>query len=96
MAILDIERLEKFRIDPAGVAAAMSKLVSLIQEIGIYTQFMTNKITAVNDSFASKNYDRITAALSDCQNKIGKAQEELSELLASCNKLLEKINLIES
>lgn len=95
MATLNLS-LDAFNMDPSAVADAMQDMVKLVQEIEEYTEFMTNKITAVNDQFASRNYDMIVDALNECKGKLQKASEELSDLVSSCNSLVEKIEAIEA
>lgn len=94
MAILNLS-LDAFNMDPEAVSEGMKKISDLIQEIEQNTDFMTKKIEAVHDLFASRNYDKITEALAECKTKLAKTQEELSELITSCNKLATKIQEIE-
>ena len=86
--------LEAFEMDPNAVAESNKKIIALINEIDGYVEFMTQKITQVNDRFASKNYDRIVEALNNCKKKLEQAREEFNDLLYSCSQLAEKINII--
>lgn len=86
--------LEAFEMNPTAVSESNKKIAGLVSEIDECIEFMINKITAVNDRFASKNYDRIMEALVNCKEKLGNAREELSDLLYNSEQLAEKIRII--
>lgn len=94
MAKLNL-RLDAFNMDPDAVSDDIKKVVRLVEQITQINELMSRKIVAVHDRFKSRNYDRITEALDSCKEKLEDAQEEFEELLDSCRKLSDKINMIE-
>ena len=95
MGVLDLS-IDGFNMDIAAVSEALQSLLANIRAVEDATDFMMNKIDAVNDRFASRNYDRIAEALTSCKGKLARAREEFGELFASCDRLVEKIDRIES
>lgn len=95
MAVLNLS-FDGFNMNLDAVSESLQRLITKVRAVEEATDFMMNKIDAVNDRFASRNYDRITEALGSCKSKLAKAREEFGELFASCDKLVEKINAIES
>lgn len=94
MAVLNLS-LDRYKMNVPEVSAAMGEISKLVQVMGEYNSFMVRKVEGVNDRFAGRNYDRIMGALGECQKKLNESQQELNDLLTSCNKLVDKINLIE-
>lgn len=93
MRVLNLS-IDDFNMNPGAVSEELKRIISDVRAVEDATDFMVNKIEAVNDRFASRNYDRITDALNNCKRKLEKAREEFDALFESCDRLVEKVNII--
>ena len=57
---------ERVNVDTAALASGQSGVRNTAQAMRDATGFMIDKLHAVNDRFASRNYDRISESVSIC------------------------------
>lgn len=80
-------------VDTNVLSDANSGVDALISELVGYTNFMTQKITQVNDKFSSKNYDRIVEALQRVFNEINEMTLRLENAKKFISSLIECIEV---
>lgn len=71
---------ERVRVDSDSLCSSQSEISNSVQEMCVYTKFMLDKISAVNERFNSRNYLMIVEAMNVLKEKLEPVYERMDEL----------------